>query len=437
MPEISLDEKNSHLEISSYNGNSGKIFQRESNLTENQGWNFFRENNNCAYIKGKMVYGGRCENNLIISSYQNNNLTNVKNAFIFVGDSFIEISPITDILNAISKGKRRLSNQKINYHIPKVVFERENLTEKNMNELTNEIKKRYGREPKEIYMICSGRAKNSIYYIKGKKGKEYVLKFRGRNKERAELISEISRSITNYFPINFRRKDCLEFTFSIGKELYGLEEFVKEVSPKERNLKYFSLLGDHIGLLHRQFSDFIENNESVEKLLTSTGGYTSEGNIISLYLDLLRDESKYRPLLSELKRIIEERLDNQMNFLSKRLIHRDLNHSNLVWKGDNFKIVDSETIKISNRLSEFESPLLFRGNMEKPKYIKNSLNTMIQSYNHSSEMPLSKKEIKILPSLLKYALLRNFVIRKIRRGTKDENYFNEIMENLKIIEEDS
>ena len=120
-----------------------------------------------------------------------------------------------------------------------------------------------------------------------------------------------------------------------------------------------------------------------------------------------------------------------------QLIHRDLNHSNLIWQGDNFKIVDSETLKISNRLNEFECPILFRGNMEKPRYIKNSLGAMVHAYNQSSETPLSREEIKILPSLLKYALLRNFVTRKIRRGVKDETYLDEIIENIKALEEDS
>ena len=73
--------------------------------------------------------------------------------------------------------------------------------------------------------------------------------------------------------------------------------------------------------------------------------------------------------------------------------------------------------------------------MKKPQYIENSLNAMSHRYNQSSEIPLSKEEIKTLPYLLKYALLRNFTIRKIRRGIKDETYLDEIIESLKIIGE--
>jgi len=75
--------------------------------------------------------------------------------------------------------------------------------------------------------------------------------------------------------------------------------------------------------------------------------------------------------------------------------------------------------------------------MGKPKYIKNSLKVIIHSYNKSSEIPLSKEEIKILPSLLKYTLLRNFVIRKIRRNETNKIYLDEVKRNLEIIDEDS
>ncbi len=286
-------------------------------------------------------------------------------------------------------------------------------------------------------MMDCEKTNNRMYHIKDNCEKEYVLKFRGRNKERVDLLSKIAQEIPDFFPLNFCRKDNGNFTFEICGELYGLEKFVKTSYQKQRNLEYFSSLGNHIGLLHNHFSNFLRKNKEVKRLLISSGSNVSESNFISFYLDLANNERRNIILLSELKNIIKKDLVNKIKTLPVSLVHGDLNYSNLIWQKKNFKIVDSETIKNSTRLSEFEAPLLFEGNMAKPKYIKNSLEVMVHAYNQSSEMPLSKEEIKILPSLLKYALLRNFVVRKIRKKLKDKNYFDGIIENLKLIDENS
>src|SRR3989344_6941833 len=146
MPKIHLDVKNGIMKIASYEGNSmsKEVFQLESCL-ENyfQEWDFFRQQNNYAYICGKIHYKEECRNNLVISPYKNNELSNVNNAFVFVGNSFIEISPITNISNAIHKGEMKLSHRKINYHVPKTVYERENLLEKDFEKLKRKIKQKY------------------------------------------------------------------------------------------------------------------------------------------------------------------------------------------------------------------------------------------------------------------------------------------------------
>src|SRR3989344_1146916 len=442
MLEISLNTIKESFEMASYNGNSAKkeayqLSSSQKNVHLTPKWNFFRQGDNQSYVGGNISYLGDCRNNLIISPYRNNKLVNVRNAFIFIEDFYVEISPISDISNVINKGKKVLSNQKINYNIPNAVFERENLIEKNKDELKDEVKQRYRIKIKEISMISCGRTNNGMYYIRGGDGKEYVLKFRGRDKERAELLPQITQSITGSFRLNFRRKDNGNFTFEIGNELWGLEEFVRGSHQKLRDLRYFSLLGVHIGLLHNHFSNFLKRNKWIKEVLAPIGSRTSESNLISFYFDLATGKTNNTVLLSELERIIEKDLDTQMRSLPIALIHGDLNHSNLIWQENNPKIVDSETIKNSSRLNEFESPLLFGGNMEKPRYIKGSLEVMAYSYNQSSKVPLSKEEIKVLPSLLKYALLQNFVVRKIRRRLKDESYLGEITENLKLIDDSS
>lgn len=441
MPSISLDAKIGSLKISSYDGSSNKkeFFKSELPVRDfliSTKWNFFRSEDNNSYVKGSVSHEGECRNSLIISPYQENKLIDVRNAFIFVGDSYIEISPFSDTSNAINKGKKALSNQKINYNIPSAVFEKENLIEKDIKELKERVKQEYGIESKKIFMIDYGEVKNKIYYIKGE-NKEYILKFKGKNKEKAELLSRIAENIPNYFPINFHRQNSSDFTFIIGEEVYGLEEFVRSSSSsKPRDLGYFSLLGTHIGLLHRKFSELIDKNGRYLKLFDLKGKYTSESNIISFYLDLLNDEQMHKPLLYELEKIIKLGLSSKMDSFPKGLIHGDLNHSNLIWQKDNPKIIDSETIKNSVRLSEFESPLIFCGNMKKPRYIKNSLNYLVYAYNQSANVLLSLEEIMTLPFLLKYALIKNYVIRKIRRGVNNKAYLDGIKKNLESLEGD-
>jgi tRNA A-37 threonylcarbamoyl transferase component Bud32 len=441
MVKVSLDRTNESFEITSYNGNSAEketyqqSFHAEGAHTPSK-WNFFREGDNHSYVGGSISYLEDCKNNLIISPCKSNRVINVKNAFILIRDSYVEISPISDIHRAINKGKKELSNREINYNIPVAVFERENVIEKNKDELKEELRQKYGINIDEISLIKGGTANNNrVYHLIDKYGKEYILKFRGRNKEKAELLPKITQEVIDYFPLNFHRKDNGNFTFEVGKELWGLEEFIRESNPRPRDINYFSLVGRHIGLLHNRFSNFFNRNKWIREVLSPTGSYTSESNFISLYLDLVNTETNI-VLLPELEKIIENRLDTQIKNMPVTLIHGDLNWSNLIWKENNPKIIDSETIKISSRLNEFGPPLLFEGNMEKPKYIKNSLDAMINAYNLSNERPLSREETKILSFLLKYASLRNFVVRKIRRNVK-EAYLDETIENLKFIEGDS
>lgn len=435
MSNIALDLENKSLSISSYNGYSEKkeVYNLENSINENHFnscWNFFRQGNNHAYTEGNVFYEGECNNTLIISPYKENKLTRVKDAFIVIGKNSVKVFPIKDVPNAINLGKMLLINKKINYNIPQAVFERENLIEKDTNQLKSEIMQKYDIKLKEISMINCGRTKNGVYHLIAENGKEYVLKFRGRNKEKAEFLPQIAKNIPDYFPINFLRKDKSEFTFKLGDELYGLEEFIKNLSPKRKNLEYLSLMGKHVGLLHNYFNDLVKKDKRINKIFDYKKGPISESNLISIYLDLWINESENKNLLSELERIIYKDLNNKMDSFPKKLIHHDLNHSNLVWIGNNPKIIDSETIKNSIRINEFESPLLFGGNMERPHYLKNSLKIFVNSYDKYSETPLSEEEKEYLPLILKYSLLRNFVIRKIRRGIKSENYIYELNTNL-------
>ncbi|MCH8945471.1 MAG: phosphotransferase [Nanoarchaeota archaeon] len=436
MPEIALDEKNSHLEIISYNGNSEEIFRRECNLTENNEWNFFRENDNCAYIRGKIAYEGGCQNNLIISPYQSNNLNNVKNAFVFVGNSFIEISPISDISNSINKGKRKLSNQEISYHIPKSVSEMENLDKKDLRNLEQLIYKHYGIASEKITMMPSKSKNRGIYYLEDKKGERYVFKLRSKDKTRAELLSEIVESVPNLFPKNYRRLDSSSHVLELSDGLYGLESFV-EGETKERNLDYFSLLGKNVGLLHRELVNFLRGHQKAREILNSPHSDLSESNIISAYLDLNVENSDKGFLLSELERIIDQDISYKTQNLTKSLIHKDLNQSNILWVGEGPVIIDSESIDFSTRINEFAPALLLQGNRNRPNYVRGSLQELVNYYNKTSNNSLSIEEESVLPALLKYSLIKYYVVRNIRRNVGEAKELEELEKDLNKINQET
>lgn len=436
MSEIIYDPKKGSFLVSNYDGlfdkkisQDQKKFGKEN--PKSSQWGFFRERSNHAYMgRGNISCGEHCCNNLIISLYGNVKLNNTRNAFIFVGNSHVEISPIFCLQNVINKGLEKLSSQEIKYNTPRSVFERENLSEKDLGGVAREIKQRYGVEQKKISMIPSKSKMGGIYYIYGKDGHRYILKYRSKNKERAELLSVITANIPDFFPRIYHRKDDLGYTFEMEDGWYGLESFV-EGSFKERDLDYFLLLGGHIVLLHRQLANFSQDNRGLERTLLSKEGHISESSIASIYLDLAISTQKHNLLLFELEKIIDEGLSSGINSLPKSLIHRDLNHSNIIWVGRNPKIIDSEFIRISARVNEFMPPLILLGNMRQPRYIKGGLLKLIDSYNSSSEHPLSEEEKHFLPILMKYYLLKYYVVRTIRRAMESGSYLNELEESLK------
>lgn len=443
MPEIYLSPKIDLLEVSSFNGNSmGVETHKFSPSLSNSPrtidtYNFFRQGDNCSYVGGEVAYVGTCRNNLIISSYKHNLVENVMNSFIFADNGQVTLFPISNIPTAIDLGKKALSNYRINYNLPLSVFERENLVNKDLESLMNSVKQIYGVHAEGISRETTARTRNGLFYLISHGEREYVLKFRGRNLQRAELLAQVTRSIPNYFPFNFCRQDNNLFTFRLGNELYGLEEFVKGSGRMSRNLDYFSLLGYHMGLLHNQFQGLFRSGIKKE-LMLSVGNRLSESNLVSFYLDLAIDKDSNEELLSVMGEVIKQNIGAQIKSSPIFLIHGDLNYSNLIWEGKIPKIVDSETLMSSFRLNEFESPLLFEGNMSTPSYLKGSLKSIEDSYNQSSNIPLNRDEVNILPFLLKYSFLRNFVIRKIRRGKILESPSpREIVKNIELIEEDS
>lgn len=423
--------------IKEYDGNSGfekvhdfLILKRPSK--ETLILDFVRHKNNISYTRGKVLYNENCQNILAISTHHNLRLYNVKNAFIRANNSSVRITPIFKYLNACKTGASILRNYKIKYNIPQAIFNRENLSEKDINSLKLILQDRYGIKVDEIKTIATGRTKNGIFYIR-EHNSECILKFRGWNQKKQELLTSILDQIPEYFPIQYSF-DRSRFVFQIEKEFYGLEEYVRGGTNVERDGKYFFLLGKHIGILHNRLDRICKQDEYIINSFISNEGRSSESNIISIYLDLYIHG--YYTLLPIVKELAHYNINETILNLQKGLIHRDLNFSNLIWQEGKPRIIDSETMGYSARVNEFESPLLYPGNMEKPIYIAGSLNKITNGYNEFSKTPLSKKEIEFILILIKFALIRNFTIRIIRRGLDDSIYFEVLNRNLRTLEND-
>jgi len=438
MLKVDANTKDGLIKITSYNGD---CMQKEVSQIEDytkmsfypKTWNFFREENNHAYVKGNVFYEGDCKNNLIISPYSINRLVNVQNAFVFVGDSFIEVAPISDITNAVDKGRRKLYNRKINYNTPELVTQRENLNEKELNNLKIIIMKIYGIKIEQISPIPSKDKLGGVYYINDKDKQEYVLKYKGHSKEYAELLSQITNSIPDLFPKVYPKLNEGGYSFNIENKWYSLESFIKG-NIKERNLKYFSDVGKLIGELHNGLSLFSKNNNPLDIIIDSKDRHLTQSNIASAYLDLVITDKNTDFLISELEKLISTDFSSEINQLPSFLIHRDLNNSNIIWEEKKPKIVDSESIKISKRINEFVPALILKGNRNRPNYISGSLSKMINSYNAAIGNELSEKEIRMLPKLLKYSLIKYYTIRNIRRGIRDEFSLQELEKEITKID---
>ena len=207
-----------------------------------------------------------------------------------------------------------------------------------------------------------------------------------------------------------------------------MEEFVQGKVNPERNPQYFSKLGETSALMHDKLLKLIEENPELGKELLSDTKYLSESNLISLAIDLSLqghfDISSDFQRFGELKKGIES--------LPDYFIHGDLNGSNVVEVSNGLRFIDLERIKKSKRILEFESPLIFVGNMEVPVYIPGSITNLIEGYNKKSSEEIKDSEKYLTKMLLEYSLIKNFVIRNIRRKEKANTKLN-LLENLSLL----
>lgn len=436
MVNIEQENKNLRLEIQDYDGYSEEgisVGDSSQRNFKDHLFNFQRKQSSHGYTSGEILsFNGSCGNNLIISTYKLNFFKNIRNAFIVANEDGVEISPISNIWNAISKGNRILCG-KINYSIPSRVLSRENLPPIDIGQLKEELNVKYGLVAEDINPLLEGRSNNGVYVLAQGKSK-FILKYRGDNEERAESISQVLGSIEDYFPRIFPRIDKTEgYTIKIGENYFGLESFIEEKERPDLSIGYFPLLGNHMGKLHNSFSFFLSKNPGLAEKLQRKDSF-NEASIISIYLDLMKNNpNKHGFLVDSLDEILREDFFGSLSKLSDALIHRDLNRSNIFWNMNNLKIVDSESIGIYRRLEEFIAPLLLGDNMARPNYIKDSLERIVENYNDSINNPLSQEEENALRPLLKYSLLKYYVVRSIRRKIEDPEYLDTLHKNLNAL----
>lgn len=401
-------------------------------------WNFFREGSNHAYLSnGTINYEGICENNLIISSREINLLNDVKNSFIFSIGQYGETAPISDFERIKKIGLKILTENKIKYNVPLAVKKREELFDHGLNKIKAIIKNSYGINPSRINLISSGRTKFGKYFISDIDGKEYIFKYKGTNKKEIESNSKIIFKLDSYFPkIHERIDDPSFYAINMGDGLYGLEDFVRKDSMKERDLHYIDKVGKTIALLHNSLNNSFGNKISHLEV-SKRGEDFSESNLASMYLDITKYCFKSNLFIPFLKELINRDLSSRMRGLPDRIINGDVNSSNVLDGESNLIIIDSETFGLDKKLKEFISPLLLKGENSEPKYIDGGLPRIIEQYNKYSQEPLSKEEISILPSLVQAATLKYYVVRNIRRGHEKGKGLQGIMENLEGIRRDS
>lgn len=393
-------------------------------------FNFYREGDNFAYVLGEASYSLDCNNNLIISDYYKNKLIDVKNSLINIHKGVVKVQPIFNLEKILEENSLFVFGREISYNIPKSVSVRENLVEKDPKRLEKEIERKYSLSISGIFPLSGGRTKWGIYYIKLSSGKECVLKYQGQEKQKANVIAKISNINSDIFSKVLPTVDGCDYTFELEDGFYGIEEFILGDNFNEYSKDYFKKLGALANKVQNRLERFIINNLSYREYFIPNSKFLSESHILSLWIDLNYEKRDNSYAKKSLKNIVKEKLINNIHNLPKKMIHGDLNHSNLIWQGTCLKIIDKETIMDSRRVMEPTIPLLFNGNKKFPEYLPGSLNQFIGGFNSQSEEKFLKREFALVIPLLEYSLIKNYVVRNIRRGLNQHDRWKSLFENL-------
>ncbi len=420
MGKIRLDYKNGQFFLE---GVEGKRVEYQGVSPKNNSChpiNFYREGDNFGYVRGRINFSDNCNNNVIISDQNEIVIFNTRNSFISINNGELSILPISEVEASSNIGLKLLKDKEIKYNIPKKVLKREKLKRKNKSDLERILAENYQIHSVQLDGIKESVKNNGIFYVSDEYS-EYIFKYLGEDEKKVEAIAEVAESMPYLFPaIKKTTKGRAGVVLEDG--VYGLEEFIIEQHNNKRDLSYFTKLGGYISLMHEQLSTLIERNPALKKEFLTNIKHLSESNLIALSIDL--SIAGFKEINSEIRQFAKSELSKEIESLPKCMIHGDLNGSNVLVTPNGLRFIDFERIKISKKICELESPLIFGGNMTVPFYLEGSLRSLVEGYNSSAKSPISNKEYELSIDLVKYALVKNFVIRNIRRREKSNTKEN-------------
>ncbi len=393
-------------------------------------WTGLRERDNFAYTRGQsLVYSPDCKNSLIVSDSTKGQVKGISNHALIENLGKRYLIPITKINEIINTSKEIFGRERIFYKKPNSIFEIQNLEALSEKEIKQKILEGYNLEVKNLFEVRTKKGNNRVYKVISNEDKEFMLKYQGKNQELFKLQASFLNGIFS-FPRIMPTIDSKPFIL-FQENIYVLEEFIGgERFPLDKE-NYFGLVGKHLASIHNEFDKRIIPKKNLEKVLIQEGNPLNESNLISMQIDLeTMQDNEY--FLKEMASF-PDALVQIVNSFPDQIIHGDLNKSNLIWNGNNATTIDFETIQFSKRIRDFIPALLFEGNLSTPNYSPNSLKELIDSYDIHSTRGLSKDEKNILPELLKFSLIKSYVIYVLRRNLEDENFKNQMINNLKIL----
>jgi hypothetical protein len=413
--------------------NSNIPFRASCRTSNPSTFNFYRQDSNFGYVSGNLKFEGECRNSLIISDKFQTTLSNVQDCFVAVYGDSVSVLSIDNLEEISFLAERILNNKELIYHIPKKVKSRESLEIKDFDLLIKEVKLSYGIVPLEFKEIDGTSKRGGLFYIRDNFNRKYVLKYGGKDREKLRAIAKLTNSIPDIFPRilpNLIGDTVLE----LSDGFYAIEEFVTSVREKpSRDRIYFQEVGKLMAQMHNRLEDFHKENPDLINFFISRATHLSNSNIASLWIDL--SLAGFKKERREVEILAKYKLEDKVCCLPYCFIHGDLNYSNVLWTLDGPKFIDVESIKMSKKVLDLESTLIFQGNMEPPVYVSGSIYDLIRGYNSLTSKPFVDQEVELGSLLTKYALLKNFTIRNIRRGEKNNSLRN-LLDNLKRLEED-
>jgi len=393
-------------------------------------WLGTRERDNFQYTRGEIpIYDKTCNNSIIISNLEKGIIKGISDQALINNRGEIYLIPITNIDEIISISKEMLGEERVFYKKPKSIFEMQNLEALSEGGIRQNLFENYNLEIKNLFEIKTKKGDNRVYKVVSKENREFILKYQGKDPKLFEFQASFLKDMFSFPNILSTIDSNYHISFNGG--IYALEDFVKgEKFPLDKK-NYFELVGKHLALIHNSFNQKRILKKNLEKVLSHEGNLLSESNLISMQIDL--DNNQNNEFFLKEIASFSSTLSQIVNSFPDQIIHGDLNKSNLIWNENNATTIDFETIRFSKRVRDFIPALLFLGNLNTPRYTPNSLRKLTNSYNLYSNQKLSEAETTILPKLLKFSLIKSYVIYVLRRNLEDGKFKNQVIDDLKII----